>query len=201
MPGAGDAGRIAKPSIEAFPLNTSGSALGAEIQRVCHDNELVISAWSPIHLRDTLKKLYWKDGKDAVGAMAFWEDMQRYLYLPRLDDRQVLEQAITKGAGSKDFFGTAYGETGAVFEGFKFGDANVQFDDTLLLIEPEAARRYEANLSVSPKPGSALSSKVARRNRPRYSVNLLCSSLRLAGWTPLQKLAQENQSLSMALSK
>jgi predicted AAA+ superfamily ATPase len=118
-------------SIEAFSLNTSGSALGAEIQRVYHDNELVISAWSPIHLRDTLKKLYWRDGKDAVGAMAFWEDMQRYLYLPRLDDRHVLEQAITRGAGSKDFFGTAYGQTGDVFDGFKFGDANVQFDDTL----------------------------------------------------------------------
>ena len=143
-------------SIEAFSLNTSGSALGAEIQRVYHDNELVMSAWSPIHLRDTLKKLYWRDGKDAVGAMAFWEDMQRYLYLPRLDDRHVLEQAITRGAGSKDFFGTAYGQTGDVFDGFKFGDANVQFDDTLLLIEPEAARRYEANLSVSPKPSSGI---------------------------------------------
>jgi hypothetical protein len=107
-------------------------------------------------LRDTLKKLYWKDGKDAVGAMAFWEDMQRYLYLPRLDDQHVLEQAISKGAGSKDFFGTAYGQTGDVFDGFKFGDANVQFDDTLLLIEPEAARRYEADLSVSLKPGAGL---------------------------------------------
>jgi hypothetical protein len=141
-----------QPAIEAFQLNTSGSALGVEIQRVCHDNELVISAWSPIHLRDTLKKLYWKDGKDAVGAMAFWEDMQRYLYLPRLDGRNVLEEAITKGAGSKDFFGTAYGQTGDVFEGFKFGDANVQFDDTLLLIEPEASKRYENNLPVNLKP-------------------------------------------------
>jgi hypothetical protein len=46
--------------------------------------------------------------------------------------------------------------TGAIFDGFKFGDANVQFDDTLLLIEPEAARRYEANLSVSPKPSSVI---------------------------------------------
>jgi hypothetical protein len=145
-----------QPTIEAFPLNTSGSALGAEIQRVCHDNELVISAWSPIHLRDTLKKLYWKDGKDAVGAMAFWEDMQRYLYLPRLNDRNVLEQAIVKGAGSKDFFGTAYGQTGDVFEGFKFGDANVQLDDTLLLIEPEVAKRYETNLPVDLKPNSGI---------------------------------------------
>ena len=32
----------------------------------------------------------------------------------------------------------------------------MQFDDTLLLIDPEAARRYEANLSVSPKPGSGI---------------------------------------------
>ena len=135
-----------QPTIEAFPLNTSGSAFGAEIQRVCHDNELVISVWSPIHLRDTLKKLYWKEDKDFVVAMAVWEDMQRYLYLPRLKDRDTLAQAVLKGAASKDFFGTAYGQTGEVFEGFRLGDANVQLDDTLLLIEPEAAKRYEANL-------------------------------------------------------
>lgn len=146
-----------QPTIEAFPLNTSGSAFGTEIERVCHDNELVISVWSPIHLRDTLKKLYWKDGKDSVGAMAFWEDMQRYLYLPRLKDRNTLEQAIVKGATAKDFFGTAYGQSGDVFEGFRFGDPNVQLDDTLLLIEAEGATQYEAKLlaSLTPNAGSA----------------------------------------------
>ncbi len=146
-----------QPSIEAFPLNTSGSALGPEIQRVCHDNELVISAWSPIHLRETLKKLYWKDGRVAVNAMAFWEDMQRYLYLPRLEGRHVLEQAVIKGAGTKDFFGTAYGQSGDAFEGFRFSDANVQFDDTLLLIEPQAAKTYEASRPVEPKPDTGVS--------------------------------------------
>ena len=141
-----------QPSVESFPLNTSGSAFSTEIQRVCHDNELVISAWSPIHLRDTLKKLYWKDGKNAVGAVIFWEDMQRYLYLPRLKGRHTLEEAIIKGAGSKDFFGTAYGQTGTVFEGFKFGDANVQVDNTLLLIEPEVAKQYEASMLAAADP-------------------------------------------------
>ena len=95
-----------------------------------------------------------------MGAMVFfWEDMQRYLYLPRLDDRHVLEQAIAKGAGSKDFFGTAYGETAGHFRGLVqvWRCANVQFDDiSFWLIEPEAARRYEANLSVSPKPSSVI---------------------------------------------
>ena len=99
-----------KPSIEAFPLNTSGSTLGSEIERVCVENELVIATWSPIHLRTKLKELYWKADKPAAGAMAFWEDTMRYLYLPRLKNRAVLEQAIVKGAATNDFFGTAYGQ-------------------------------------------------------------------------------------------
>lgn len=146
-----------KPTVEAFPLNTGGSALGSEIERVCMDNELVIAAWSPIHLRAKLNELYWKAEKTAVGAMAFWEDTLRYLYLPRLKSTGVLEQAIIKGAASRDFFGTAYGSREGKFDGFKLGDANIQLDDTLLLIEPDAAKRYEAaNAGVQatgPNPG------------------------------------------------
>lgn len=102
---------------------------------------------------DQLKHLYWKPAASTKKAVDFWEDTLRYLYLPRLKDRGVLAQAIVKGAGSKDFFGTAYGEHDGKFDGFKFGDSNVQFDDTLLLIEPEAAKAYEAaNPPLSP-PG------------------------------------------------
>ena len=133
-----------KPSVEVVPLNTSGAALGAEIERVCLDNEWVITTWSPIHLRTKLKQLYWKADKPTKKATEFWEDTLRYIYLPRLKDRGVLAQAIVKGAGTSDFFGTAYGEHDGKFDGFKLGDANVQFDDTLLLCEPEAAKAYAA---------------------------------------------------------
>lgn len=136
-----------KPMVEAFPLNTGGAAVGPDIERVCTENEWVITAWSPVHLRTELQKLYWKTDKPAISAMTFWEDSLRYLYLPRLKNRNVLEQAIIKGAGSRDFFGTAYGHHGDKFDGFNFGDVNVQMDDTLLLIEPEAAKRYEDNAS------------------------------------------------------
>lgn len=140
-------------TVEAFPLNTSGAALGTEMERVCQDNELVISTWSPIHLRNRLKELYWKENKRSVAAMTFWEDTLRYLYLPRLKHRGVLEQAIVKGAGTRDFFGTAYGDHEGKFNGFKFGNSNVQLDDTLLLIEPEAAACYELSiLPPAPKP-------------------------------------------------
>ncbi len=138
-----------KPVVEAFPLNTGGSALGGEVERVCIENELVITTWSPIHLRTNLKALYWKEDKPAIGAQTFWEDTLRYLYLPRLKSRHVLEQAIASGAATRDFFGTAYGHDAEKFIGFKLGDANIQLDDTLLLIEPETAQRYEAAQSVA----------------------------------------------------
>ena len=141
-----------KPSVESFVLNAGGVALGLEIQRVCLDNEWIIATWSPIHLRNKLKELYWKADKSAVKAADFWEDSLRYLYLSRLKDSGVFEQAIIKGAGTRDFFGTAYGEHDGKFDGFKLGDANVQFDDTLLLIEPDFANTYEAanQIPVSP---------------------------------------------------
>ena len=130
------------PAIEAFPLNPAGGSVGGEIERVCIENELVITTWSPVHLRATLQEFYWKGERTATGAMAFWEDTLRYLYLPRLKNRDVLAHAIRSGAESRDFFGTAYKQSGETLEGFQLGGANIQFDDTLLLIEPAAARAY-----------------------------------------------------------
>ena len=72
----------------------------------------MIATWSPIHLRTKLKELYWKEGQSAAGAAAFFEDTLRYLYMPRLKNRDVLAQAIKTGAASRDFFGTAYGQSG-----------------------------------------------------------------------------------------
>jgi predicted AAA+ superfamily ATPase len=132
-----------KPTIEPFALNTSGGTVPGELDRVCKENELVIGEWSPTHLREHLKRLYWKPDRPAVGAQAFWEDSLRYLYLPRLRDRDVFAAAVRTGAAGRDFFGTAYGRTGDTYDGFQLG-GGVSFNDTLLLIEPEAAKVYEA---------------------------------------------------------
>lgn len=152
-----------KPTVEVFPLNTGGVTLASEIERVCIDNEWVIATWSPIHLRAKMQALYWKTDKPYCSAMAFWDDTMRYFYLPRLKSRAVLEQAIIKGAASRDFFATAFGQSGKSFEGFKFGDSNVQLDDTLLLIDPDAAKQYEnANIPL-PDFGAALPSTAPGR--------------------------------------
>ena len=64
---------------------------------------------------------------------------------------------VRTGAGSRDFFGTAYGQTDGKYDGFQFGEGDVSFDDTLLLIEPDAARQYAIEqkklVVVSPPDG------------------------------------------------
>ena len=143
------------PIVEAFNLNTSGGSVGQEIERVCRENELVIDAWAPIHLRSQLQSVYWKEDRPAVSATTFWEDSLRYLYLPRLKSHDVLAQAIRAGSSSTDFFGTAYGQLDGKYEGFQLGTGGVTVDDSLLLIEPSAAAVYQASVvSDTPVPGS-----------------------------------------------
>lgn len=158
-----------KPKVEAFLLNISGATLGSEIERVCKDNMLVITTWSPVHLREELKKYYWKPDKPAFSAMAFWEDSLRYIYLPRLKDQGVLEQTIITGADSRDFFGTACGQEGDKYDGFKLGDANVQLDDTLLLIEPKVAKAYETAYPVATLPGMVTPGEISIGEIPNES--------------------------------
>src|ERR1700678_4619525 len=45
--------------------------------------------------------------------------------MPLSKDRGTLAQAVVKGAATKDFFGTAYGQAGETFEGFRLGADNV----------------------------------------------------------------------------
>lgn len=143
-----------KPIVEAFKIPSGGGSAGTEIERICSDNELVIGSWSAIHLRQLLRDYYWPHDK-AAAAKAVWEDIQKYLYMPRLKDREVLSRTLQTGASSRDFFAVAYGRTGDVYEGFSFGGGDAQFDDTLLLIEPEAAKAYEEDRrKAEPPPGT-----------------------------------------------
>ena len=141
-----------KATVEVFPFNTSSGTAGGELERVCKENELVIDAWSPIHLKAKLKELYWKPERPHVDAKVFWEDSLKYLYLPRLRSHDVLAGAIRAGAGSRDFFGTAYGYGDGKYEGFQFGNGGATLGDSVFLIAPEVAAQYESSL---PSPATA----------------------------------------------
>jgi len=130
---------------EPFQLNPGSQNYGQEIERVLQDNELLIAAWSPIHLRDLLRAWFWKDDAKEVGALHVWNKTCQYVYLPRLRDENVFRNCVAAGASSQDFFGIAYGKEDNKYLGFGFGQTMTQiFDATLLLLEPATAGAYSA---------------------------------------------------------
>ncbi len=79
-----------------------------------------------------------------------WQDTLKVLYLPRLRSHSVFEQAIQQAVASEDFFGTALGEKEGRYEGFQLGVTHVQVDDSLLLLEPSAAKAYKEASTPAP---------------------------------------------------
>jgi len=163
-----------KSSLEAYPISTSdGSSAGVALDRVCAENELIIGAWSPLFLRDELlKTFYWKADKPSVPVRQLWEDMQRYLYMPRLRTREVLTETIRKGGASEDFFGTALGKVDDRYEGFSLSQPISGWDDALLLIEPAEAMAYKERRDRESKVVGPTTDPTGGGNEPSVTVPL-----------------------------
>ncbi len=129
---------------ESFHLNAGAPNLTQEIEQVLKENELLITAWAPIHLAKNLKDWFWKGDVQGVSALTVWHQCCQQLYLPRLRDDTVFTAAIAAGADSRDFFGLAQGQEGDRYLGFSYGKRTPVFMDTsLLLIEPQWAAAYD----------------------------------------------------------
>jgi hypothetical protein len=129
---------------ESYEVNSSAGKPLEEIERVLKENEALITEWSPIHLSNLLKRWFWTDGTSDIIATEFWESSCRYLYLPRLLNKDVLKRTIEEGAGKEEYFGLAAGKDGSRYIDFSYGKGRnmVVVDDSLLLIEPSTAESY-----------------------------------------------------------
>jgi hypothetical protein len=139
-----DQDRVPGDRFEALSINSAAQNLTAEIEKVLTENEHLITQWAPIHLKNLLKKWYWKDGVQHVKAQDAWHGMSCYLYMPRLSSNSVFQNAISAGAPSRDFFGFAYGYENEQYVGFAFADSAAPvYDSSLLLIDPMIAEEYK----------------------------------------------------------
>lgn len=128
---------------DALQLNPAAAGLGKEVERVTHENELVIKDWAPVHLHKLLAAWFWKDGASDVSAKDVWAKSCCYLYFPRLASSRTMEATIAAGVMSRDFFGVASDKTDEGYRGFSFGKVTALYMDALLLIEPAHAANYE----------------------------------------------------------
>lgn len=132
---------------EYFQVNPGAQNLSQEIERVLKENELLITAWAPIHLATVLKNWFWKDTIKEASALNVWQQSCQQLYLPRLKDDVIFQQTMGAGAESSDFFGFAQGKEDGRYVGFAFGKRTSLFlDASLLLIEPVTAAKYAEEL-------------------------------------------------------
>lgn len=139
---------------ESVAVSPSAQVLTQEIENKLKEEEWVVYEWSPIHLRNTLRSWYLKDGTTEISALKVWQDSCHYLYLPRLLNDHVFKDAISAGLNSEDFFGFASGKEGDKYLGFHFGEpAIVNIDASSLLIDSEAAAEYrDAQRPPEPAP-------------------------------------------------
>lgn len=141
---------------ETAQISSSAPKLVQEIENRLIEEEWLIKAWSPVHLRNLLEKYYFTNGTHQVSAVKIWQDACQYLYMPRLVNDQVLRGTIEEAVKSDDFFAFAAGEREERYEGFAFGrSATVFLDENCLLISRESALQYVDKLKAEQSPKSA----------------------------------------------
>ncbi len=133
---------------EAVPISPTAPNLVQAIEDKLREEEWLIYEWSPIHLRNLLTQWYLKGGETEVSALKVWQDTCHYLYLPRLLNDQVFQDAIAKGVETEDYFGFAAGKDGDRYLGFVFGQpATIRLDEHSLLIDREAAMAWRERMA------------------------------------------------------
>lgn len=134
---------------DALPLPAGAPNLISEIENTAKHAELVVTEWSPVHLRNELEKWYFKENTPDVSALKVWQDSCQYLYMVRLLNDDVFKNTIGSGIANRDFFGFALAKNQDRYEGFNFGkNTIVQMDSDSVLIARTAAEAYAAKLKA-----------------------------------------------------
>lgn len=105
----------------------------------------LIPQWSPANLKLELDRVLWKD-ENHLDLWTLWEDLCRYLYLPRLANEEVLLKTISQGLMSRDYFGYADRiDENERYLGLVFGShrKSLNLDNSSVLVKPEEAIRQE----------------------------------------------------------
>lgn len=120
----------------------------AKMARKLLSDDAAIQNWAPALLKMELDRVLWRES-DHIQVKQLWEYLCQYCYLPRLSDYSVLENAIVRGLGSKEFFGIAAAFSGGRYVDLSLGEqkAFINASDFLVKVgvaEAQINREIEA---------------------------------------------------------
>ena len=125
---------------DSLPVRTSAKLVA---------DEMLLPKMGGVRLRMTLDRFLWSEGDHVtVGELTEW--CPRYLYLPRLRDRETIIEAVREGASVlliQDTFATAedYDEAAGRYLGLRVGGgAPSAIDNRTCLVKMDVARKQVA---------------------------------------------------------
>lgn len=116
-----------------------GESIVAKMARKLLSDEAAIQTWAPALLKMELDRVLWKDS-DHIQVKQLWEYLCSYCYLPRLSGYGVLEDAIKRGLGSREYFGIAAGFSDGRYMELSLGEAKAFVNSSDLLVKPAVAQ-------------------------------------------------------------
>ncbi len=153
----GKKGGVSKLGWEAKTVTATETNMVPAIANVLIENEMLISQWSPFHLKNELYRWYLKDDRKDYGVLNLWNDFCRYPYLPRLVESSVLQNTIADGIKKNDSFAYASGKSEDRYEGLVFAESgSVYLDEDSLVVDLEVAKQQQEKETkpVEPEEGS-----------------------------------------------
>ena len=127
-------------------------------------DEVLICKLGPEKLNNDLESYIWKD-QPHLPLKAVWEYLNRYIYLPRLKNRQVLIDCIRSALSSSDdllpapfAYAQAFDEAKGEYRGLTIkgldgaSRANITIDDDSLLLRPSTAEAAWAKTAPADAP-------------------------------------------------
>ncbi len=135
----------AQDDIEWQALKAAGpDPLARRLSAKLISEEQLLTVYGGIRLKMSMDEYLWGDGNHvSIGKLA--EYFPRYIYLPRLRDKNVLLQAIEGGVSlttwDKDSFAVAeaFDEATGRYQGLRAGELPPQLSDSMLVVRPQVA--------------------------------------------------------------
>ena len=125
---------------EISDLGGGDESIAKRAARKMQQNEQIITQWAPALLQMCLDDLLWKDD-DHIQIKKLWEYLTTYCYLPRLSGYYVLEETISKGLTSEEYFGLADAYNGERYTNLKFNQSVFGINQSDLLVKPSVVRK------------------------------------------------------------
>lgn len=113
-------------------------------------DEAIITSWAPSLLLMELDNLLWKD-RDHLSVGQLWEYLTTYLYLPRLRNFRVLEDAIRQGVQAGTF-ALASGFSDGHYDDLKYQNPAIVDMDSLLVRSGIAKKQLDADAAMKSEP-------------------------------------------------